>query len=308
MLHTELEKYIIMFKFLIFFLLVSLSDEHLCISSNQYFNFSTSSFDFIEFEDTILSLKPSNISQSECYIKITYSFAKQYMKIMFNPDSPDIYPEKVNETIYQTTFILDSEPFSIDNILIYNCSNKDTCERDFLLNRLPFLFEQNYTQLKNQLIEIFFQNTEELNKQIEDLSKHEALYPKYCGLIIKFRSAFATVRYDVCNDESKKSTSIIITVTPDQFKFKSLKFNIEFVCLFYGCNDEETMQNMANIILHFYNVSTSDIIYGTNMTRTFIRTTKTTTMSTSNAIDLSITQNLISIYIFLFILNKEIFA
>ena len=76
-------------KILIYFLLIASSEQNLCISRENYFSFSTLSFNQAEFENTLMILQPNGINTPECYIQITLSYTKHHLEVIFDPEISD---------------------------------------------------------------------------------------------------------------------------------------------------------------------------------------------------------------------------
>lgn len=276
-------------KILIYFLLITSSEQNLCISRENYFSFSTLSFNRAEFENTLMILQPSETNTTECYIQITLSYTTHHLEVIFNPEiSPHLFiPEK--QVRLRTTFILDSDPISIVSVLTYNCSKHDACERDFLLDRLPLLLEQDYKELNDQLLGVFFEDEDERIEHIRDLSTSDANFHKYCAFVMKTPLISASFRDDICDNDEKKSTNITITTAIYGKSKPSLDLEISYICLFYGCNDKATINNILAMVQKPYHVS--NMMFGTNTTRNLTSIPTSLQTTPTNSIEISATAN-----------------
>jgi hypothetical protein len=129
-----------MMKLLIFFLLISSSDQLSCISRKNSFNFSTAGSNTTEFENILKVLQPIDSQIMECQVELRLSYTQHLLEVIFNSNHSTGNPNSVESHRLITTFTLDPQP-SIASELSYTCSTKEACDRDFVLDRFFWLLD-----------------------------------------------------------------------------------------------------------------------------------------------------------------------
>jgi hypothetical protein len=111
-------------------------------------------FNTAEFEKIIKDQETINNNATICRFELKLSYTEHYLEVMFDLIRPIDTSITTGHARLEKTFTLDSHLSSIISVLIYKCSTKDVCDRDFVLNRFFWLLNQNYAELHQKLTEL----------------------------------------------------------------------------------------------------------------------------------------------------------
>ena len=274
-------------KLLVFLLLISSTHQFPCISWNSSFNFSTLSFNTTELEKIITNLEPMNSRAKKCRVELTLNYTEHRLSMVFNPTRHNGGDILVGRSKLITTFTLNSHMSSIASVLVHTCSIKDACERDFVLDRYLWLFNQNYTETQQQLTKLLLRGKDLPVKCYTNSSETSLTQCKgaVCNGFIRMGFYFMYQTFDhnvMCAAKDKQTTSVRISTGYSDEGNCEQHEEIFYTCMYHGCNSETTSENILNSIRKSYSICRERYV---NITR---RTTPTTTTESTSTIKTTI--------------------
>jgi hypothetical protein len=203
------------------------------------------------------------------------------LEVVFDPDSSTGGAIAVGRPKLITTFTLDSHLSSIVNVLIFTCSAKDACDRDFVLDRFSWLSNQNYREAQAMFTKLLVR---EKNLPIRCFTKSSPTNLEECkndvcnGQI--GRSVFNWMNLinhaGLCGAKDKNSTSVRITAQYSADEKWACEYF--YTCMYHGCNSINISYDIFNIIRTSHQICA--VNYNRNINNRIALTTAAESFST----------------------------
>jgi hypothetical protein len=235
--------------------LISSSEQLSCIPRDNFW-FSTNPFDAVGFKKVMESLQPVDTPIKVCRVELTFDYNQQYLDVTFDPKSPTDGSDKDEQPRFVTTFSLDPHASTSKSVLVYTCSKKEACDRDFVVHLSSCQLDHNYSQLQIKLTDLLIKKN---NLPVLCITKSsqeqlEVCQTGICSADVTPRNKISSNYNGLCVPNGNASTNVRI-ISNSAGQIFVLKHHVFYKCTYSQCNNATTVNKVLSTILELYDVS-----------------------------------------------------